>query len=147
MFPLNRRVLRRSLFVFALSLLLTNVAVADVELKASWTKGREHWLVHIQVARAGFFIAPNSPAFDNDRLIQVTDTVTRQPIDFRLRHEKQRMARSIDLAFPELQKPMNVFVTLSGLVGVAQSGRRVAFQQSLAARAPTTGEKVAAQNT
>src|SRR5207302_7603098 len=51
MFPLNRRVLRRFLFVFALSLLLANVAVADVELKASWTKGREHWLVHIQVAR------------------------------------------------------------------------------------------------
>ena len=56
MFPLNRRGMRRFLFVFALSLLLTNVAVADVELKASWTKGREHWLVHIQVARAGFFI-------------------------------------------------------------------------------------------
>src|SRR5205085_829241 len=83
-----------------------------VELRASWTKGREHWLVNIQVARAGFFIAPNSPAFDNDRLIQVTDAVTRQQVPFRLRHEKQRMARSIDLAFPELQKPMNVFVTL-----------------------------------
>ena len=63
MFPLHRRVRCRFLFVFALSALLTNVAVADVELKASWTKGREHWLVHIQVARAGFFIAPNSPAF------------------------------------------------------------------------------------
>src|SRR2546429_5632014 len=111
MFPHNRRGLRRSLFVFALSLLLANVAVADVELKASWTKGQEHWLVHIQVGRAGFFIAPNSPAFDNQGLIQVTDATTRQPVPFRLRREKQRMVRSIDLAFPELQKPMNLVVT------------------------------------
>src|SRR5437016_13579636 len=131
MVPLCRCVLGRYLFVFTLSSLLTNFAFgADVELRASWTKGQEHWLVHIQVARAGFFIAPNSPAFDNDRLIQVTDAVTRQQVPFRLRHEKQRMARSIDLAFPELQKPMNVFVTLSGLVVVDQSGRRLAFQQT-----------------
>src|SRR5437899_9758451 len=114
MVPLSRCLPRRYLFVFVLSLLLANFAFgADVELKASWTKGREHWLVHVQVVRAGFFIAPNSPAFDNDRLIQVTDAATRQPVPFRLRHQKERMVRSIDLAFPELQKPMNVFVTLN----------------------------------
>src|SRR5205823_2018873 len=101
----------------------------------------EHWLVHIQVARPGFFIAPNSPAFDNDRLIEVADATTRQPIDFRLRHEKQRMMRSIDLAFPELQRPMNVVVTVGGLVIVDQKGRRVGYQQSVAVRAPISGER------
>ncbi|PYK31234.1 MAG: hypothetical protein DME57_04510, partial [Verrucomicrobia bacterium] len=66
---------------FILSILLASVSfAAEVELKASWTKGPEHWLVHIQVARPGFFIASNSPAFDNDRLIQVTDAATRQPV-------------------------------------------------------------------
>src|SRR2546421_5518293 len=138
MVPLCRCVLGRYLFVFTLSSLLTNFAFgADVELKASWTKGQEHWLVHIQVGRAGFFIAPNSPAFDNQGLIQVTDATTRQPVPFRLRREKQRMVRSIDLAFPELQKPTNLVVTVGGLVVVDQTGRRVAYRQNLAVRAPT----------
>jgi hypothetical protein len=134
--------IRRALGLIIPALLLSNVAfAADVELRASWTKGQEHWLLHIQIARPGFFIAPNSPAFDNDRLIQVTDATTRQPIGFRLRHEKQRMMRSIELAFPELQRPMNVSVSVGGLVIVDQKGHRVAYQQSIAARAPISGER------
>src|SRR3954468_2324224 len=102
--------IRASAFILLFLSLANFVSAAEVELKASWTKGNEHWLLHIQVARSGYFIAPNSPAFDNDQLIRVTDAATRQPIGFRLRHDKRRMARSIDLAFPQLQRPVNVFV-------------------------------------
>ncbi|HEX4638068.1 MAG TPA: hypothetical protein VH170_01130 [Chthoniobacterales bacterium] len=136
MVPLIRRL------AFALSILLTSFAsAADVELKASWTKGPEHWLVHIQVDRAGFSIASNSPAFENERLIQVTDAVTHQPVPFRLRHLKQRMARAIDLAFPQLQRPMSVSVNLAGIVVVDQNGRRAGYQQSLTVRAPVTSDR------
>lgn len=137
MVPLSRRALTAFLLASAILLpRITFAAGAEVQLRASWTKGTEHRLVHIQVARAGFFIAPNSPAFDNDRLIQVTDAVTRQPVPFRLRHQKQGMVRSIDLAFPQLQKPINIVVTVSGLVVVDQTSHRVAYRQSLTVNAP-----------
>jgi hypothetical protein len=128
---------------FILSILLASVSfAAEVELKGSWTKGPEHWLVHIQVARPGFFIAPNSPAFDNEQLIRVTDAATHQPIGFRLRHDKRRMARGFDLAFPQLQQPVSVLVTVGGLSIVDQRGQRVAYQQNLAARAPASGDRI-----
>src|SRR5207244_4194576 len=125
-------------YFIGLGLLLspaTFIRGADVELKAYWTKGREHWLVHIQPARSGIFIAPNSPVFANDQLIAVTDAVTRQLVPFRLRHSGERMLRSIDLAFPQLQKPMNLSLVVHGLVLVDQTGRRVGYNQSIAVRA------------
>lgn len=131
----------RTVFAIAALLIAHPSFAADVELKASWTKGAQHWLIHIQIDRPGFFIAPNSPAFDNDQLMQVTDAETRQPIPVRIRHERQRMMRSIDLAFPELRRPVNVFVSVGGLSIVDQKGRRVDYQQRVAVRAPASGDR------
>jgi hypothetical protein len=131
----------RAIFAIGSLLIATSSVAAEVELKASWTKGREHWLLHIQVARPGFFIAPNSPLFENDSLARVADAATGQPLSFKLHRPHGRTIRGFDLAFPQLQRPINVSVSVNGLMVVDQQGRRVAYQQSVAARASMSGDR------
>jgi hypothetical protein len=130
----------RAIFAIGSLLIATSSFAAEVELKASWTKGREHWLLHVQVARPGFFIAPNSPLFENDSLARVIDAATRQPIGFKLHRPHGRAVRAFDLAFPQLQRPINVVVSVGGLAVVDQKGNRVGYQQSVAVRAPASGD-------
>ena len=137
MVPLSRSVFLR--YFIGLGLLLpttTLVRADDVELKASWGMENQHWFVRLQPSRAGIVIASNSPAFADNRLFQVTDATTGQPVPFKLRHSRERMLHSIDLAFPQLERPMNLSLVVRGLLLVDESGRRVSYDQNISVRAP-----------
>src|SRR5256885_7326113 len=146
MFPLGSRLLSRFAigFFFVSS---ANLAFAQaVHFAASWKTGKENWLVHFQPP-GGILIAPNSPAFENDSLIQVSDAASKQPIQFKLHRPQERVIRGFDLAFPQLRRPINLLVTIRGLSLVDQKGRRVAYTETVAVRAPMTADATARPST
>lgn len=57
---------------------------------------------------------------------------------FKLRHSRERMLHSIDLAFPQLERPMNLSLVVRGLLLVDESGRRVSYDQNISVGAPPT---------
>ena len=136
MVPLHRCAFLRCLIALGLLSWLAIVArSAEVELNASWAMDNQHWFVRIQPALPGIVIASNSPAFA-DRWFRVTDAATGQPVPFKLRHSRERMLHSIDLSFPQLQRPINLSLDLRGLLLVDERGRRVAYSPQVNLRAP-----------
>src|SRR5256885_13375761 len=139
MFPLGSRLLSRFAigFFFVSS---ANLAFAQaVHFAASWKTGKENWLVHFQPP-GGILIAPNSPAFENDSLIQVSDAASKQPVQFKLHRPQDGVIRGFDIAFPQLRRPINLLVTIRGLSLVDQKGHRVAYTETVTVRAPMTAE-------
>lgn len=55
---------------------------------------------------------------------------------FQLRYSRERMLHSIDLAFPQLERPMNLSLVVRGLLLVDQRGRRIAYTPQVTLRAP-----------
>lgn len=139
MVPL-RRVLTGSLIALAIFAPRVGFAAGgQVELRASWTKGKEHWLLHIQPAQPEFAIAANSPAFNNKDLVQAVDATTGQPVEFKIRRPSVlRAVRFVEIAFPQLARPINLSVVAHGFIIVDQRGRSVAYNERLAVRAPAT---------
>src|SRR5256885_11560174 len=97
----------------------------------------QQWFVRIQPALPGIVIASNSPGFADNRLFQVTDAATGQPVPFRLiRSSNDRVQRFVDLRFPQLQRPINLSLNARGLLLVDERGRRVAYNTQVTLRAP-----------
>jgi len=129
MVPLSRSVLLR--YLIGLGLLLspaTFVRGDEVELKASWMMAKQRWIVRIQPARLGIQIKPG-----RNVSVEVIDTATRQRVPFQL---KSVSPRFVELAFPQLRRPMNLSLNVRGLLLVDQTGRRVAYNQEISVTAP-----------
>ncbi len=115
----------------ALALMLsaaTLVLGADVQLNGSWLTENQQWVVRIQPAHSEIQIKPGRNVF-----VEVIDTATRQRVPFRLKSVSRRF---VDLAFPQLRRPMNLSLVVRGLLLVDQTGRRVAYNEELTVRAP-----------
>lgn len=129
MVPLSRSVFLR--YFIGLGLLLSPAAFVrgnEVELKASWMMAKQRWIVRIQPARSGIQIKP-----DRNVSVEVIDTATRQRVPFQL---KSVSPRFVELAFPQLLRPVNLLLNVRGLSLVDQTGRRVAYNQAIAVTAP-----------
>ena len=146
MLPLGSHRLGRFAIGFVLISSANLVFSQSVHFAASWKMGKENWLIHFQPP-GGILIAPNSPVFENDSLIQVTDVASREPIQFKLHRPHERVIRGFDLAFPELRRPINLLVTIRGLSLVDQKGHRVAYTETVAVRAPMTADATARPST
>jgi hypothetical protein len=131
MFPLGRRVFSGR--IAALAFILSSAASvigADVQLNGSWLMENQQWAVRIQPARSGIQIKPGRHV-----VVEVIDTATGQRVPFQL---KSVSRGSVDLAFPQLRKPVNVSLVVHGLFLVDQTGSRVDYDQRLAISAPPT---------
>jgi hypothetical protein len=115
---------------------------AQAELRASWIKGKEHWLIRIQPAQPGVAIAANSAAFNNKDLVQILDAATGQPVEFKIKRPSVlRTVRYVEIAFPQLATPINLSIVAHGFIIVDPHGRSVAYNEKLAVQAlPFVGE-------
>lgn len=119
--------------IAALAFILSSAASvlgADVQLNGSWLTENQQWVVRIQPAPSGIQIKPGRNVF-----VEVIDTATKQRVPFRLKSVSRRF---VDLAFPQLRRPMNLSLVVRGLLLVDQTGGRVDYDQRLTVSAPPT---------
>ncbi len=115
----------------------TTAWAADVNLRASWVRSHDEWLLRIEPLGENAAINPNSPALRNRRLIELVDAATGEAIGFDIKiGPRARKLRFFELV-PEVDGPRNVRLTINGLVCEGPRGQRLSYNPTATANAPS----------
>ncbi len=126
------------------------LAQEAVALQASWFKNdADEWVVRIQPANSDGsaidepMIQAGSRALRDPRLIQALDTETGESVPFEVRTRSRGAALLfVELAFPDLQRPRELSLTVRGLILQRGDGRRLAAEDTAIARVPRRGSSI-----